>query len=305
MTHPEREIKTMSVQAPAKTLTLDKLTTFRLGGTPRSYVRPSTCGELCGALQRFNRTGTPWHVLGGGSNLLVEDGRLDFAVVHVCSPGFSWLSRRESNSVRVGAGLRLPVLLARCARKGLGGLEFLAGIPGTLGGALAGNAGAWGHNIAERVRAISVVEPDGTFRRMNRDELSWRYRRLDLGERIIVEADLDLEPRSPELIKSRTKSLKQKKKSRHPVSQRSAGCIFKNPPGASAGELIDRCGLKGLQKGGARVSHRHANFIVNTGDASPSDVITLMDEVKKRVKRRFGVELEAEVRHWRARPRVA
>jgi len=284
---------------------LDELTTFRLGGTPAHYLRPRGYGELAAALHQLRRDGTPWRVLGGGSNVLAEDGRLAFAVIHICSPRFRWMRWRDETTLQVGAGMRLPALLARCARRGAGGLEFLAGIPGTLGGAIAGNAGAWGHDMAEVVSSVSVAGPDGSFAVLDADELRWQYRGLELGRRVIVEATLELEKRSPSLVKERIRSLKKEKISRHPVTQNSAGCIFKNPPDASAGRLIDECGLKGQELGGARVSERHANFIVNTGDASPADVFALMDKVKHEVKRRFGVELETEVRRWHAAPRVA
>ncbi|MEF8787654.1 MAG: UDP-N-acetylmuramate dehydrogenase [Planctomycetota bacterium] len=295
----------MAIPATEPAHRLDELTTFRLGGRPTHYLRPRGYGELAAALHQLRRDGTPWRVLGGGSNVLAEDGRLSFAVIHICSPRFRWMRWQDETTLQVGAGMRLPALLARCAGRGAGGLEFLAGIPGTLGGAIAGNAGAWDHEIAEAITSVGVAEPDGTFRTLDADELDWQYRGLDLGRRVIVEATLDLQKRSASLVKERIRSLKKEKISRHPVTQNSAGCIFKNPPDESAGRLIDECGLKGQEMGGARVSERHANFIVNTGNASPSDVIALMQKVKREVKEQFGVELETEVQRWHAAPRVA
>ena len=295
----------MAIPATETTHRLDELTTFRLGGRPARYLRPRGYGELAAALHELRRSGIPWRVLGGGSNVLAEEGKLAFAVIHICSPRFRWMRWRDNQTLQVGAGMRLPALLARCAARGAGGLEFLAGIPGTLGGAIAGNAGAWGHEIAEMISSISVAEPDGSFKTLDADELNWQYRGLELDRSVIVEATLDLQKRSSSLIKERIRNLKKEKISRHPVTQNSAGCIFKNPPNESAGRLIDECGLKGQELGGARVSERHANFIVNTGDASPSDVFELMQKVKRKVEERFGVELETEVQRWRAAPRVA
>ena len=290
----------MAVSATHSEHRLDELTTYGLGGRPARYLRPTAYGELLRGLRQLRRADTPWRVLGGGSNVLAEDGRLSFAVIHICSPGFRWMRWQNDTTLTVGAGMRLPALLARCADHGVGGLEFLAGIPGTLGGAVAGNAGAWDHDIAERVSSVCVVEPDGTLRTLDAEELNWQYRGLGLGERIIVEAELSLQQRSSGLVKERISQLKQKKLSRHPVTENSAGCIFKNPPGASAGRLIDECDLKGTKVGGAKVSERHANFIINTSNASPQDVFELMQKVKREVKDNFGVELESEVRRWHA-----
>ncbi len=295
----------MALPATETTHRLDELTTFRLGGRPERYLRPRGYGELATTLHELRRSGTPWRVLGGGSNVLAEDGRLAFAVIHICSPRFRWMRWQDENTLQAGAGMRLPALLARCAARGAGGLEFLAGIPGTLGGAIAGNAGAWGHEIAEAVSSVGLAKPDGSFKTLNADQLNWQYRGLELKRSVIVEATLNLQKRSPSLVKEKIRSLKKEKISRHPVTQNSAGCIFKNPPDESAGRLIDECGLKGQELGGARISERHANFIVNTGDATPSDVFKLMQKVRREVKERFGVELETEVQHWHAAPRVA
>jgi len=280
---------------------LSTFTTFRIGGRPLRYVMPSGYEELASALSLCREQKVPWRVLGGGSNLLIEDdATLPFLVIHVCSPGFKWITQVDEHLFRVGAGVRLGKLMSETRRKGHGGLEFLAGIPGTVGGTLAGNAGAWGETICDRARRLWLADGKGNVKEVEADTLKRNYRSLELGDRIITEAEFELEPRAPELIARRMRELRRRKARRHPVSERSAGCVFKNPPDFSAGELIDRCGLKGKKCGGAEISKLHANFIVNTGDARASDVLALVEMIKEEVRKKFNVELELELRHWSA-----
>lgn len=284
---------------------LSTFTTFRIGGRPLRYVMPSGYEELTSALQLCRKKDVPWRVLGGGSNLLIEDGTLPFAVIHICAPGFKWITQVSAHAFRVGAGVRLGELMSYARRGGHGGLEFLAGIPGTVGGTLAGNAGAWGETICDRVRRLWLTDRVGNVEEVTPDTLERSYRSLNLGERIVTEAEFELEPRAPELIAERARELRRKKASRHPVSEKSAGCVFKNPPTCSAGELIDRCGLKGTKCGGAEISELHANFIVNTGTARASDVLALVEMIKDEVRKKFKVELELELRHWSAQKKAA
>lgn len=288
-----------------ESINLATFTTFRIGGRPLRYLMPSGYRELASALRTCRRQHIPWRVLGGGSNLLIGDGELPFAVIHLCSPGFQWVRQVEQNVIRAGAGVRVGRLLSRCRQRGLGGLEFLAGIPGTVGGTLAGNAGAWGSSICEHVRQLWLAGPDGRLERVRADRLEFGYRSLDVRDRIITEAEFELQPRAPELIAGTIRELRRRKASRHPVTERSAGCVFKNPPSASAGELLDRCGLKGKKRGGAAVSRQHANFIVNTGRARASDVLALVAMMQEEVRKKFGVELELELKHWSARKKAA
>ena len=284
---------------------LSTFTTFRIGGRPMRYVMPSGYEELESALRLCRKHKVPWRVLGGGSNLLIEDGTLPFVVIHVCAPGFQWIREVDEHTYRVGAGVRLGKLMSHARRGGHGGLEFLAGIPGTVGGTLAGNAGAWGETICDRVRRLWLVDKLGRIEEVNAGSLERSYRSLDVGGRIITEAEFELEPRAPDLIRQMTRELRRKKASRHPVREKSAGCVFKNPPTCSAGELIDRCGLKGKKCGGAEISKLHANFIVNTGEARASDVLALVEMIKDEVRKKFDVELELELRHWSAQKRAA
>lgn len=284
---------------------LRSLTTFCMGGTPVRYFRPRTLGELRAALRECRRSGLAWRTLGGGSNLLVDEGPLPFAVIHVHRPGFAGVEHVDDATVRVGAGMPTAELLARCRREGLGGLEFLAGLPGTVGGAVNGNAGAWGREIADVLARVQVVTPDGGPQWVPRAQLPCAYRRTELHGAVVTAAELRLEPCEPEFVRRRMTECALARAVRHPVGQPSAGCIFKNPPGRSAGALLDLCRLKGRRAGDAEVSERHANFILNHGGATASDVLELVAAMREAVRHRFDLELEMEVEHWPAGARVA
>ncbi|MFO8006410.1 MAG: UDP-N-acetylmuramate dehydrogenase [Candidatus Brocadiia bacterium] len=289
----------------AQGVRLSRLTALRVGGKPREYFRPRDEEELRGALAECRDRRMPWRVLGGGSNLLVEDGDLPYAVIHIAPPGFGSVERAGRHGVRAGAGLRSGALLAFCRDEGLGGLEFLAGLPGSVGGAVAGNAGAWEHHVSDRLSRVHLIGPDGGRRVLPPERLRFGYRTAELDGAIVTAAEFALEPRDPELIGARMDHCIARRQQRHPAGL-SAGCIFKNPPGESAGRLLDLCGLKGRRVGGAEVSRQHANFILNRGAASTRDVLALIAQMKRAVRRRFGIELELEVRHWpAARRRVA
>ncbi len=281
------------------------LTTFRIGGRPLFYCRPCGYRELECARERCRRHGLPFRILGGGSNLLVDDGCLPFAVIHLCSPGFDWIERTGPTTLRAGGGVRLGELLGYCLGAGLGGLEFLAGIPGTLGGALAGNAGAWGSSIGERVLRTWSLGEANRVEEIPAERVAFAYRTSALGGRIVTEAELALEPRSPELIGGLMRRNLRQKAGRHPVGTPSAGCVFKNPPAAPAGKLLERCGMKGKRVGDAQVSRLHANFICNLAEARAQDVLLLMEMMREAVRGRFGIELEPELKHWESRRTVA
>jgi UDP-N-acetylmuramate dehydrogenase len=288
-----------------ETVHLGRLTTFRIGGTPVRYFHPHTEADLLAALTECRRTSLPWRVLGGGSNLLVDEGQLPYAVIHVHTPGFDVVERTDVASVRVGAGVPTGRLLAYCRGGGLGGLEFMAALPGTIGGAIAGNAGAWGKEICATVTRLRLITPAGEVAVIPHAELQYSYRQTELRGAVITEAELDLDPRDPKLIAMQMTEYARARCERHPMSERSAGCVFKNPPGVSAGKLLDECGLRGRKIGDAEVSVRHANFIVNRGGAAAGDVLRLIEVMRSAVRREFGIELELEVRHWPARAKVA
>jgi len=295
----------MAVRQLDRTVELRALTTLRIGGRPVLYERPRDYPSLSSALSRCRRRSLPFRVLGGGSNVLADDGELPFAVIHVCSPGFDWIRRTGPRTLRVGAGVRLGRVLAYCRRAGLGGLEFLAGIPGTVGGSVAGNAGAWGCCVAQRLVSAWTVDPDGVVRRLPADDIGFGYRSSGLSGRVVTEAEFALEPSTPERVERLIRHNLRQKASLQPVRAASAGCVFKNPPGESAGRLLDACGMKRRRVGGATVSEKHANFICNAHGARAGDVLELMRIMRGEVQRRFGISLEPELRLWAPRRLVA
>ena len=284
---------------------LKALTTFEIGGSPLFYDRPEDEEQLRDTVRRCARDSVPFRVLGGGSNLLVDDGKLPFGVIHICSPGFDVIERCAENRLRVGAGARLSQLLGFCRREGLGGLEFLAGIPGTVGGALHGNAGAWGDSIGEQVLRVRCLERSGRPGNLTAEQLDFSYRTSPFFDRVITETELQVVPADPELVAERIAELARKKAGRHPTGQPNAGCVFKNADSGSAGRLLDMAGMKGVRVGGASVSTVHANFICNVSNASARDVTRLIGRMQEAVRQQFGVELELEVQHWPREPRAA
>jgi len=286
------------------TIEMRQLTSLRVGGTPLRYYHPQDKAQLRQALAECRRQGLSWRVLGGGTNLLVEEGVLPYAVIHIGPPAFSSIERAGS-CLRVGAGTPTSELLGYCRREGLGGLEFLAALPGTVGGAVAGNAGAWGREICQFLRRARTITPTGKEAVMHGCDLSFAYRCTRLKGAVITEVELELEPREPELVALQMAEYARRRLGRHPMAEPSAGCVFKNPPGASAGKLLDLCGLKGARVGGAQVSDCHANFVLNTGNATADDIMALIRRMRQEVRLRFGIELELEVRHWPSRSKVA
>ncbi|HBI16049.1 MAG TPA: UDP-N-acetylenolpyruvoylglucosamine reductase [Desulfobulbaceae bacterium] len=280
--------------------------TLRAGGPAEALLVASTLPELCRLIGWLEGQAIRWRVIGRGSNILV--GSQGFAGVLITLGGeFCDIRRGGSGSaqpgmetVRVGAGCFAGKLVGWCARNGLAGLEFMAGIPGSIGGAVSMNAGAWGGEIGALVEAVTFVDRHGQVHEMARQELAISYRRLrpldsELCGAVVVEAALALKQGDPQEILDRCRDLIARRRAKQPSGVASAGSFFKNPPGDSAGRLIEAAGLKGLQRGGALVSTKHANFIVNTGSATAADITELMREVQDRVYRFSGILLEPEV----------
>jgi UDP-N-acetylmuramate dehydrogenase len=284
---------------------LKNLTTMRVGGTPLFYSRPRTTEDLLKTLHFCRDKKMRFKILGGGSNLLAEDGRLDFGVIHICAPAFNWISTTDRGTIKAGAGVRISHLLNYAKLHGLGGLEFLAGIPGTVGGTIAGNAGAQGCSIGDNVRSLSTVSPEGRQETVTADELDFSYRHCSLDECIITEAELKVTPRNPELIRRQIRKNLLKRQRSQPVSEPTAGCVFKNPPGEAAGRLLDLCGIKGVTIGGAEISPLHANFICNVSNASSDDIYRLISLMRQKVKENFDIELKLELTCWDEDARVA
>lgn len=280
-------------------------TTLRVGGAARVYAEPAGVEELRCLLAAAKRDGVDWFLLGRGSNLIVPDEGVEGLVISLSQPFWSAFEERGHGRLWAGAGLRLKNLCGLAASRGLGGLEFLEGIPGSIGGALRMNAGAMGHWLYEWVEEVQVLSTSGAVVSLKGDSIEAAYRKggLPAGS-VALGALLRSRPREGrETIGAVTEGYRQKRLASQP-REPSAGCIFKNPEGNSAGKLIDECGLKGAREGGALVSPVHANFIVNAGDATASDIVALIRRVRAVVRERKGVELEPEAilfgKDWRS-----
>ncbi|MFN3485659.1 MAG: UDP-N-acetylmuramate dehydrogenase [Planctomycetota bacterium] len=260
-------------------------TTLKVGGPAEYLVEPRDPEELGRVLAAAREWDLPVRILGSGANLLVRDAGVRGAVVRL-----THLARRRGWHVE--AGYSLPRLVKESVAAGLSGLECLAGVPAAVGGAVRMNAGGRHGEIAGAVRAVDVVTFDGAARRLGRREVGFRYRGTALEGAVVVAAEFELRP-DPEAPR-RYREILAAKKATQPLGVPSAGCMFKNPPGAHAGRLIDECGLKGARVGRARISRKHANFIVNEGGATADDVLRLVDLVRSRVP----VPLELEVLVW-------
>ncbi len=275
---------------------LARHTSFRIGGPALLFASPPDTEALRRALAFCADEDLPWFVLGRGTNLLISDSGYHGMVIHL-GKAWAWL-RISGHTVAVGAAYPLPALARKAADAGLAGLEFAAGIPGSVGGAVAMNAGAFGGNMAGVVREVECILPSGETRALAGADMEFAYRhsRALAQSIIVIAAHLTLTPDNPADIRRRMDAYHAQRKARQPLSAWSAGSVFRNPPGDAAGRLIEAAGCKGMRRGGALVSPKHANFIVNTGGATAADVLALMREVQRRVWETFGVRLEPEIR---------
>jgi len=274
-------------------------TTFKIGGPARFFFEPVSLKELQDALAFARDKRLPVFILGAGSNILVSDSGLNALVIKLSGEDFKGL-RINGFYMQAGCGLKLNQLLIRAKNSSLSGLEFLAGIPGTLGGALMGNAGAWDKSIGDLVEEARVLDYNGKSKLLKKSQLEFGYRRSNLSKYIIVQAKLKLAPAKHDEIASLTSQLLRQRGLRQENNLPNAGCIFKNPsPLQPSGQLIDACGLKGKAAGGAVISSLHANFILNRGKAKSKDVLSLMRLMRREVKRRFKVNLEPEIKIWK------
>jgi UDP-N-acetylmuramate dehydrogenase len=255
-------------------------------------------GRLPELVRLLEAEGLPRRFLGGGSNLLVRDGDLPWVLLHLSSKGAEPVF--AGNRVRVPVAADLGRTVTLCARHNLGGMEGLIGVPGSVGGALRMNAGAYGIEISRFVQTVEVFRAaQGSIQTIPASEAGFTYRHSAFGpDDIMLSAELELPSRPYEDIRAAIKICNEKRRASQPLNEKSAGCIFKNPPGASAGKMIDELGLKGHRLGGAVVSERHANFFVNRFQATADDLLRLIDYVKDRVRQAFGYELQEEVIVW-------
>ncbi len=273
---------------------LSEHTSFRIGGPADFYLYPKDLEDLIAVVDFCQREGIHRFVIGNGTNLLVNDSGYRGIVIDL-SEAFVHINYK-GNMVTVGSGVMMRDLLRYCTERGLSGLEPLVGIPGQVGGGIWLNAGAYGREIGDALRSIRLLDKFGTLEKLQREEINMGYRHVDLPhDVIIVEAQFFFSDGNPKEMELVQKSYLKKRKEKQPLSLPSAGSVFKRPPGDYAGRLIEEAGCKGLRIGDAMVSRKHANFIVNCHLASAQDVRRLIEEVKERVFRRFGVELELEI----------
>lgn len=272
-------------------------TWFQLGGPAEYFAEPGNADELITLLERCREDEVPVRVLGGGSNILVREEGVPGMVVRLAAPAFGKI-QVQGQSIVAGGGASLGHVITTAVHRGLAGLESLIGIPGTLGGALHGNAGTRGGDIGGWTSQATVITQAGEVLQRGRDDLVFEYHQSSLDELVILEAEFQLEEDDPRELARRMQKNWIVKKAAQPMGHQSAGCVFRNPRGASAGELIEEAGLKGTRIGGAVVSDRHANFIIAEPECTSEDVIRLIDLIRDQVYDRLGEELERELEIW-------
>lgn len=271
-------------------------TTFRIGGPADYFVMPSEAGEVKRIVCLCREKDVPYYIIGNGSNLLVGDRGYRGVIIQI----FKNMDRIhvQEKEIRVQAGALLSKTAAAACEAELAGLEFASGIPGTVGGAVRMNAGAYGGEMKQVLKSADVLTPEGEILTLTADEMKLGYRTSIISKMdyIVLEAVLELTPGSREEIRGRMEELKEKRVSKQPLEYGSAGSTFKRPEGYFAGKLIQDAGLRGFRVGNAQVSEKHCGFVINLGGATAREVADLMDEVVRRVEENSGVRLEAEVK---------
>lgn len=270
---------------------------FRIGGPARLMACPASGAEAAALLRLLREADAPVELMGKGTNLLVADEGLDAVVVRL-GEAISGAELLPGDRVRAGAGISLAKLAVFAAEAGLSGLEFAHGIPGSLGGAVFMNAGAYGGEMKDVLESAEIALPDGTLREAPAEELelSYRHSALEGSGALVTAATVKLTPAEPEAIRARMRELMEKRRASQPLDMPSAGSTFKRPVGGYAAALIDQAGLKGFAIGGAQVSEKHAGFVINRGGATFDDVLRLMEHIQKTVLEKSGVRLAPEVR---------
>lgn len=271
-------------------------TTFRIGGPADYFIVPTEVAEVKALVLLCEETGMPYYVIGNGSNLLVADQGFRGVMIQIYKAMNQ--IRTEGNRIIAQAGASLAQIAMVALENELTGFEFAAGIPGTLGGAVRMNAGAYGGEIKDVLVKATLLTKEGEVLELKKEEMEFGYRTsiLDRTGYIVLEAEIELSPGKREEIKAIMDDLREKRVSKQPLEYPSAGSTFKRPEGYFAGKLIQDAGLKGFRIGGAQVSEKHSGFVINTGDATAADVMELMKQVNEKVTNMFGVSLEPEVR---------
>ena len=276
---------------------MSRHTSFRTGGGAKRMAFPATVEELTALVAKGGKLGARPFILGNGTNLLAPDEGLDRLVVSLSA--LREMTLGEDDTITAQAGVPLARLADFACRNGLAGLEFAHGIPGSLGGAVYMNGGAYGGEMRHVIKEILVWFPEEGIRTMSAEEAEMGYRHsffMDHPEAVILQATVRLEKGCSDEIRAKMQELMERRKTSQPLEYPSAGSTFKRPVGYFAGTLIDQCGLKGLSVGGAQVSRKHAGFIINAGGATSADIVALMAEVQRIVEEKTGVRLEPEVR---------
>jgi UDP-N-acetylmuramate dehydrogenase len=270
-------------------------TTFRAGGKAEALCAVKDVLQLKELLSFARREGFPYLIVGKGSNILVKDGGLK-GIALLLRGELEGVEEKE-DAIHAGGGLGLSELIRFCQRRGLAGLEFLAGIPGTVGGAVAMNAGAWGKSTGDVVTGVEIITAHGEGVTKNRSEIQFGYRKAVLPRgSVVVRAMFKVTQDRPEAVGERVRDYLERRKATQPLDYPSAGSVFKNPPHDYAGRLLEMAGMKGKRIGGAMISDKHANVIVNVGGASAEDILALMEKARQKVREQTGVELEPEIK---------
>jgi len=275
-------------------------TSFRIGGPAALFIECATVSDITRTLEVVRQNDMPWMVVGKGSNLLVSDDGFNGAVISLGSEfkKFAFPDREQDENLLVaGAGAILSNLVQAAFKNGYSGFEFAVGIPGTLGGALFMNAGSANEWIGTIVDWVTVFSPESGLKRYRGEELDWGYRHSGIRhDEIVLECGLRITPGHTGQIRARMEASLKRRRKTQPLTLPSAGSVFRNPEGDSAGRIIEELGFKGYKVGGAEVSSLHANFIVNTGNAKAWDVVEIITQIRKRVKEEYDRELQPEIR---------
>ncbi len=278
----------------ALTETMAPYTTFRIGGPADIYLEPLDKEDALALIRYLHREKTHYFLMGNGSNILISDEGINGAVVNL-EVGFNYVRTEDDGTIVAGAGVKLAKFVDFCIANGRGGAEMLAGIPGTLGGGIIMNAGAYGGEISDYMVSVELIRNDRIVK-ISKEEGGFAYRTSALQGDVVLEAVFDFPRGMPEKMKIVRRETMLKRNSSQPVQWPNAGSIFKNPPGDYAARLIQECGLKGEAVGKAQISEQHANFIINLGGASSRDVLTLIGIARQAVREKFGIELELEIK---------
>lgn len=273
-------------------------TSFRIGGNAECFCEVENTDALCKVMCACKKYNVPYFILGLGSNLLVSDNGIKGVVIKL-GGDFTKITMPDENTVKCGAGVTLAGLCVFARNKSLGGLEFAWGIPGSVGGAVYMNAGAYGGEIKDVVTSCDYMDSDGSIKSFSGEELDFSYRHSAFSDNnyVITDITFHLEPKSQSEICSRMDELMNRRKTKQPLNRPSAGSVFKRPEGHFAAALIENCGLKGFSIGDAQVSEKHSGFIINNGNAKAEDVKQLVEYIKKVVREKTGIELCCEIKY--------